>query len=57
MPLSASELKMRRLTPTTPTMDRPVTVMSVVSLMDDMPLIGFPLFSMCDLMTVPFLSG
>ena len=57
IPLLARELKMRRLTPTTPTIERPVTVMTVVPLIDEIPLIGFWLFSMCDLIIVPSPSG
>ena len=41
IPLLARELKIRRLTPTTPTIERPVTVITVVPLIDDKPLIGF----------------
>ena len=38
IPLSARQVKMRRLTPMTPTIERPATVMSVVPLMLEMPL-------------------
>ena len=40
MPLFASAVKMRRFTPMTPTMARPETVISVVPLIDEMPLMG-----------------
>ena len=45
MPLLASVVKIRRFTPMTPTIERPVTVISVVPLMDEIPLIGFWSFS------------
>ena len=57
MPLSARAVKMRRLTPITPTIDRPVTVMSVVPLMLDMPLIGLESLLIFALMMVPSASG
>ena len=38
MPCWAKEVKMRWFTPITPTMDRPLTVMRLVPLMEDMPL-------------------
>ena len=41
MPLLASVVKIRRLTPITPTIERPVTVISEVPLMLEMPLMGF----------------
>ena len=41
IPLSAKVVKIRRLTPMTPTMERPVTVINVVPLMLEIPLIGF----------------
>ena len=40
MPWLASVVKMRRLTPMTPTMERPDTVTMLVSLIDDMPRMG-----------------
>ena len=57
MPLLASAVKMRRLTPMTPTMASPETVMSVVFLMLDMPLMGLWSFSILSLMMVPRASG
>ena len=39
-PTRASAAKMRRLTPITPTIDKPVTVMSEVAPMLEMPLMG-----------------
>ena len=57
MPLSARAVKMRRLTPITPTIDNPVTVMRVVPLMLDIPLMGFWLFSILFFMMVPGASG
>ena len=57
IPLSARAVNMRLLTPITPTIDRPVTVISVVPLMLDMPLIGFLSLSTVALMTVPCASG
>ena len=40
MPLLASVVKIRRFTPITPTIDRPVTVISDVPLMLEIPLMG-----------------
>ena len=57
MPLLARAVKMRRFTPMTPTMERPETVMSVVPLMDEMPLMGLWSSSICALMIVPFPLG
>ena len=57
MPLSASAVKMRRLTPMTPTIERPETVISDVPLMDEMPLMGFRSSSTSFLMIVPGPSG
>ena len=57
MPLSARAVKMRRLTPITPTIDNPVTVMRVVPLMLDIPFMGFWLFSILFFMMVPDASG
>ena len=41
----------------TPTIDSPVTVISVVSLMLDIPLIGFRSLSIFDLIIVPLPLG
>ena len=57
IPLSASVVKMRRLTPMTPTIDRPVTVIRVVPLMLLMPLMGFRSSSILSLMSVPGCVG
>ncbi len=57
MPLLASVVKMRRLTPITPTIERPVTVIRVVPLMLEIPLMGFWSFSIWSLMRVPGCSG
>ena len=57
MPLAARAVKMRWLTPITPTMDKPVTVMSVVPLMLEMPLMSLLSFSTFSLMIVPGLEG
>ena len=57
MPSLAKAVKMRRLTPMTPTMESPDTVMRLVLLMDDMPLMARELFSPSDDMVVPFASG
>ena len=57
MPLSARAVKMRRFTPMTPTIDRPATVMSVVPLMLDIPLMGLSLLATFCLMILPSLSG
>ena len=57
MPLSARAVKMRRLTPMTPTIDRPVTVMRVVPLMLEIPLMGLESLAILALMMVPSASG
>ena len=57
MPRSASVVKMRRLTPMTPTIERPVTVIRVVPLMLEMPLMGFMSSSIFSLMSVPGCVG
>ena len=57
MPLSARAVKMRRFTPMTPTIDRPVTVMRAVPLMLDMPLMGLRSLSILSLMIVPGFCG
>ena len=57
MPLSARAVKMRRLTPITPTIDNPVTVISVVPLILDIPLMGLRSLSILSLMTVPGSEG
>ena len=57
IPLLASVVKIRRFTPITPTIDRPVTVISEVPLMLEIPLIGFWSSSILALMSVPGCSG
>ena len=57
MPLSARAVKMRLFTPITPTMLRPVTVISVVPLMLEIPLMGFESLSILPFITEPGLSG
>ena len=57
MPLSASAVKIRRLTPMTPTMESPVTVMRVVPLMLEMPLMGLSSLAIFAFMMVPLASG
>ena len=57
MPLLASVVKIRRFTPMTPTIERPVTVMSEVPLMLEIPLMGLSSLSIFDLMSVPGCSG
>ena len=57
MPLLARAVKIRRLTPMTPTIERPVTVISVVPLILEIPLIGFSSFSIWSLISVPGCSG
>ena len=57
MPLSARVVKMRRFTPITPTIDRPVTVMSEVPLMLEIPLMGRRSSSVSSCITVPCPSG
>ena len=49
--------KMRWLTPITPTIDRPDTVMSDVPLMEEIPLMGFWSFSISSFIIVPLLDG
>ena len=53
MPLSARAVKIRLLTPMTPTIDNPVTVMSVVWSMLDIPLMMRLSCSTLRMMTVP----
>ena len=57
MPPLVRAVKMRWLTPMTPTMDRPATVISVVPLMLDIPLMDLWSFLTFCLMTVPGFSG
>ena len=57
IPLLARVVKIRRLTPMTPTIDRPVTVISVVPLMLEIPLIGLLSSSIFSLIRVPGCSG
>ena len=57
MPLSARAEKMRRFTPITPTIDRPVTVISEVPLMLDIPLMGLRSSRGLALITVPGSEG
>ena len=57
MPRLARAVKMRRLTPITPTIERPVTVMSAVPLMELMPLMGLWSLAISALMVVPRLVG
>ena len=57
MPLLANVVKIRRFTPMTPTIDSPVTVISVVPLMLDIPLMGFWSLSIFALISVPGCSG
>ena len=57
MPLLAKTVNIRRLTPITPTIDRPATVMSAVSLMLEMPRMGLSVFSTFCLMVVPSALG
>ena len=57
MPSLARAVKIRRFTPITPTMERPVTVMSAVPLIEEIPLIGFWSPSILFLMMVPGASG
>ena len=57
MPFSAKVLKIRWFTPMTPTIPNPVIVIRQVSLMDEMPLMGFEVWSVCWRMTVPGASG
>ena len=57
IPLLASVVKIRRFTPITPTIERPVTVISVVPLIEEIPLIGFWSFSIWSFIKVPGCSG
>ena len=57
MPLSAKVVKMRWLTPITPTIDKPVTVMRAVPLMLEIPLIGLWSPVTLSVMMVPSASG
>ena len=57
MPLSAKAVKIRRLTPMTPTIDKPVTVIKVVWLMLDIPLITMLCALASAFITVPVPSG
>ena len=53
MPFCANALKIRKFTPITPTIPRPVTVIKLVSLMDEIPLMALePEFTSC-FMIVP----
>ena len=57
IPSLARAVKIRRFTPMTPTMERPVTVMSAVPLIEEIPLIGFWSLSILFLIMVPGASG
>ena len=57
IPLLAKAEKIRRLTPMTPTMDKPETVINVVPFILEIPLIGFWSSAMSLLITVPFPEG
>ena len=57
MPLSASAVNILRFTPMTPTIDKPVTVMSVVPLMLDIPFIGLLSLAILFFIVVPSLDG
>ena len=57
IPLLARVVKIRRFTPITPTIDRPVTVIRVVPLIEEIPLMGFMSSSIFSLMRVPGCSG
>ena len=57
MPPLVSAVKMRRFTPITPTIERPVTWMIAASEMLDMPLMGFPSFPILLLITEPVPLG
>ena len=57
IPSLARAVKMRRLTPMTPTIDRPVTVIKAVPLIDEIPLMGFWSPSILFLIMVPGASG
>ena len=57
MPFCANALKMRKFTPITPTMPKPVTVIRVVSLIEEIPLMAFEPESTSCLIMVPGASG
>ena len=57
MPFSAKVVNMRRFTPITPTMPKPVIVIRQVSLIEDMPLIGLDDFPASRFTIVPGASG
>ena len=57
IPLSASAVKIRLFTPITPTIDNPVTVITAVLLMLDIPLMGLLSLSIFALIIVPSPSG
>ena len=57
MPFTARAVKMRRFTPMTPTIERPVTVMRVVPLMLDMPLMALRSLLAFSFIIVPGLLG
>ena len=57
MPFSANVLKIRWFTPMTPTMPKPVMVIKQVSLIDEIPLIGFEEWSASCFTMVPGASG
>ena len=53
----ASAVKIRRFTPITPTMERPVTVISVVPDILEIPLMGLESLSIFSLIKVPGKEG
>ena len=57
MPLLAKTVNIRLLTPITPTIDKPATVMSAVPLMLDIPRMGLSVFSTFCLIVVPSASA
>ena len=57
IPSLARAVKIRRLTPMTPTIERPVTVIRAVPLIEEIPLIGLESPSILFLMMVPGASG
>ena len=57
MPFSANVLKIRWFTPMTPTIPKPVIVIKQVSLIDEIPLIGFEEWSASCFTIVPGASG
>ena len=57
MPLLARVVKIRWLTPMTPTIERPVTVISDVPLIEEIPLIGLWSPSILSFIIVPSASG